>query len=182
MGTRHFYATERKDSRIKWDKADPDMAQRLLDAINRQLKPTVVVRFFAIIPFSGVAMFLAYYFLILLKENPPLLFSFVYLAICGAFLVFLFLAFIKPFLFPIKRRDIWTFHAKCTDVSFYNPSRDHYFAYFQKGGGHISLKITADECKKRLPVGKEYIFYKFNNRTGNRWCAIPADTLDGQSA
>lgn len=178
MATRHFSRREEKDSRIKWEKVDSTMVPILLSAINQKSKPSIIGMVFAIIPFSFVAMFIAFYFLILKKENPSLLFSLFYLIVCVILLIIFSLVFIKPFLFPIKKQDIWIFHAKCTDVTFYRPNNNHYFAFFQQGGDHISIRITAHECKNKLPVGKEYIFYKFNNKRGNLWKAITAEMVN----
>ena len=54
--------------------------------------------------------------------------------------------------------------------------RNDYYANFQKGGGHICIRLAWYEYDAN-PTGKEYIFYKFNDRTGNRWTAIASDKL-----
>lgn len=99
------------------------------------------------------------------------------------FFVFLFVRYVKmrPYLYPEKQPGIWIFYAKCSDINVImrnTSTTQRYYAYFQKGGIHISIPIQWFEHEAN-PRGKKYIFYKFNDCTGNRWAAMAADKLDG---
>lgn len=189
MGTRHFYPVEEKNSRIQWEKADPDTAQKLVSAINKNSHGIVSAKIARVVVFfpGVILLVLLAGYLNLIKNNYArlvfdieLFFYILYGALIVFFSVFMLRRYIKfrPYLYPEKQPDIWIFRAKCGDISRSGMRSDEtYYANFQKGGGHICIRIQWFEYKAN-PTGKEYIFYKFNDHTGNRWAAIAADRLD----
>lgn len=188
MGTRHFSRVEEADSRIKWEQADADVARKLAAAINKKslgLASAKVARVVVFLPgiillelWAGFTYLLISNFLRIVGTV-----EIIFYIIGGAALVFssifLLTRYIKfrPYLYPERQPDIWTFRAKCSGIRTSGQGSDKlYYADFQKGGVHICIRLQAFEYKAN-PTGKEYIFFKFNNRTGNRWTAIPADRL-----
>lgn len=185
MGTRHFYSTEQKDSKIKWIKADEDTARKLTSAIAKQHGSAL----------RGVAMFMELFFMtipvVLLlafagfgyrQGIPMLVLIFCILFIC-AMLARQISQFKKhlPHYLPQKQSDIWIVRVKCSDVhtSGMTSSRD-YYAAFNIAGGHVRVRIPR-EVYHANPAGKPYILYKFNARHGNAWQAIAeASLVDGE--
>ena len=188
MGTRYFSRVEEKGSRIKWEKADPVICEKLRTAIRHDVsgfeRSTVFIP--VVIPIGLVAIFL----FAAVKMDPPIWFSVPYISAGVLFFLFLLMNRMKalPYLYPEKQQSIWIFRAKCSNVTAFHMSRNSFdgsfseeidrflqnHACFQRGGVHISIPLRDRESS---PVGKEYIFYKFNVRCGNRWAAVRADKL-----
>ena len=189
MGTRYFSATEKEDSRIKWEKADSVTAGKLALAINKYSSGLVTAKVARILVFfpAVIWLILLVLYITLLAEHilqSGISSELVFYLVFGAAIVFLGILLLtryirfRPYLYPEKQPDIWIFRAKCSDAGTHGMGSDmSYHAYFQKGGGHIAIRITGYEYKLN-PTGKEYLFFKFNDRTGNRWAAIPAEKLD----
>ena len=83
----------------------------------------------------------------------------------------------RPYLYPQRQPAIYIFRTKCAGVRTSGMRHDSHYAVFQKNGSHICIPLQWFEYETN-PTGKEYIFYKFNDCTGNRWAAIPIDKLD----
>ena len=189
MGTRYFSPVEEKDSRIKWERADANTAPKLALAINKYAHGIVSAKVARIIVFlpGVILLVLLGGYLILLRNNYVRLvsdiegvFYILFALLIVFFSIFLLVRYIKfrPYLYPERQPCIWMFRTKCYEVSTMGIGSDkRYCAHFQKGGGHISIRLTYSEYKMN-PTGNEYIFYKFSNQTGTRWSAIPADKLD----
>ena len=183
MGTRHFSSVEERGSRIKWIKADPDMARKLAAAIKNDAGPIPMfigrINVFAPLVIL-IGLLTAFFYMT--KETPaPLFFSIPFVSAgCVFFVLFLWRGIkLLPYFYPEKQADIWIFRAKCGEVySSGIGSDERYYATFQKGGGHISLDLGW--CNEPELVGKEFIFYKFNDKCGNRWTAIRADAVERQ--
>lgn len=169
-----YTSKEEKDSNIEWEKLNSQMVPKLLMVINKKLKPEPVEIVFGFFILFFVLNFIAFYIMLIITEKPPVYFSFLFLGICFSFIVILFLAFVKPFIFPIKKSDIWIFRSKCTSVSIYHSgTNSRPYAYFNIGKEkNIMIKIKRIESIKKEPVGKEYIFYKFNDRKKSPWRAV----------
>lgn len=189
MGTRHFSPVEEKNSRIRWEVADADIAPRLAAAINKNSHGLINAKAARVIVFIPGLILLAITagFVRLFVRNFERLFQgveiYIYLFFALAivfFGVFLLRRYIKfrPYLYPERQQTIWIFRAKCSDTHISGMTSDQsYYANFQKGGGHICIRLQWSEYQAN-PVGEEYIFFKFNDRTGNRWAAIAAKKLD----
>jgi|GEM_PF-1659267 len=192
MGTRYFSRVEAKDSRIKWEKADAATCDKLLAVIRNDVSGFARCTVFApiFVPIGLLALFL----FAAVRVTPPLVFSVSY--VCGGVAFFLLLLVNRirelPYLYPEKQRNIWIFRAKCADITAFSRARQYSsdgsftesfdrflqnHACFQKGGMHIAIPLPEGECGSDL-VGKEYVFYKFNERRGNRWVAVPAVLID----
>lgn len=189
VGTRYFKPIEEKNSRIKWEQADANTALKLSLAINKYSHGIVSAKVSRIVVFfpGVILLMLLGGFLYFLGNNysqlvaAEIVFYILYALAIVFFARHFLVSYIKfrPYLYPERQPCIWIFYAKCSDIRASGIGSDeHYYAHFQKGGGHISISITGWEYKMN-PTGKEYIFYKFNDRTGNRWAAIPADKLSG---
>ena len=188
VGTRHFYPVEKKDSRIKWERADVDTAKKLASAIHKNSYGTamiMVARIVVLFPFA-ILLTILVMFLGLLKINYARIVNdteivvYIFYAACILFfLVFLVIRYMKmrPYLYPARQKRMWIFRTKCASTSVSGMRRNDYYANFQRGGDHICIQIQWPEYQAN-PKGKEYIFYKFNDRVGNRWAAIAADRLD----
>lgn len=190
MGTRHFYPVEQKDSRIKWELADAETSRKLILALGKNTYGLrgLGVRLVIFFPVA-ILMALLVGFVYMLIQNfqriagtVESVFYALYAAAIAFFSVFLLIQYIKmrPYLYPERQPGIWIFRAKCSDINLImrgTSDTQRYYAYFQKGGGHISIPIQWSEHQAN-PRGKEYVFYKFNDRTGNRWAAIAAHELD----
>ena len=187
MGTRHFYPTEQKHSRIKWEIADAETARSLAAAIQKYSYGLVNAKVARVVVFTPGVLLLVILvgFLSLLIRNYSrivgsieIYFYIFYLVAIVFFAVFLLVRYIKfrPYLYPERQPCIRIFRAKCASLSTRGMRRNDYYANFQKGGGHICIRIEWHEYDAN-PTGKEYIFYKFNDRTGNRWTAIASDKL-----
>ena len=118
VGTRHFYPVEEKNSRIKWEKADPDTAQKLVSAINKNSHGVVSVKIARVVVFFPgiILLVLLAGYLNLLKNNYArlvldieLFFYILYGALMVFFSVFMLRRYIKfrPYLYPEKQPDIW---------------------------------------------------------------------------
>lgn len=84
----------------------------------------------------------------------------------------------RPYLYPERQSAIWIFYAKCYEILTMGIGSDiKYYAHFQKGGDHISIRLTYSEYKN-YPTGSEYIFYKFTDKTGTHWRTIPVCKLN----
>ena len=172
--------SEPKDSRIVWEKADPGTAERLRAAIRRSSAfghPLGRILTLPLLLFP--LFFLAFYFLGL-KDEAPLAFSVVFITVPLIFIGVFIYGYLEqvPSLHQRQHPEIWTFGAKCVTIRNYAPShRDECIAEFHKGGKKIYLRLYGDEYKFE-PVGKEYIFYKFNEQRGNRWRAVRAELLE----
>lgn len=194
MGTRIFNGSELPDSRIKWEVADPITTKKLCEAI-RKKNYGKVGRVIVYLPFVVlVTIFCMFLFVLVLNfirlqnegSKSEWLFVICFATVSLLFFLLLFVFLVRnhrkeiPYLYPEKQKNIWVFSATCSDVTPYHLSgnKEHYSAYFQKGGIFIAVRITGYECKNKTPVGKEYLFYKFNSNTGNQWTAISKETLD----
>lgn len=189
MGTRYFKPVEEANSNIKWEQADADTARKLATIINKNIHGLISAKVARIVMFILGAILLVLWigFLHLLMNNflrivssIEIIFYVIFGASIAFFSIFALTRYIKvkPYLYPDKQPCIWVFHAKCTGIRVSGPRSDKlYYADFQKGGGHICIRLQPFEYKAN-PTGKEYIFFKFNNRTGNRWAAIPAEQLE----
>ena len=183
MGTRRFSKVEEKNSRIKWAKADPITKQKLSVAINKYSHGLVSARVARVLVFipSIVLLVLLIIFLSKVKNsNTPLVVFIIFFVTLTFFTIFFLIESIKfrPYLYPERQHDIWIFRARCEGRSTFGQGSDEvYFATFQKGGGHISIRISGYEYDSN-PIGTEYIFYKFNDRCGNQWAAIEETKLD----
>ena len=200
MGTRYFSSVEKKDSRIKWEKADSATAEKLRVAARN--KVSSVERITVFLPvFTPMVVLVVFFFmtkemiLSILSSNPDIPVGIIVSVFVLVFSVVILIDCIKklPYLYPEKQQNIWVFRAKCSDVATFNMIRhfdrgengftaefDRYLqnhACFQKGGVHIAIPLSSDENESNL-IGKEYIFYKFNEGCGNRWQAVQADKLD----
>jgi hypothetical protein len=180
MGTRHFTHVEPKDSRIKWTKADPDMVRKIAAAMERNagIVPLSTGRKI-IIPILFLPLTMLYFFHMVTKNTEaPLWFSVPYIAAAILFFALFIGRYVKniPYMYPEKRSDIWIFQAKCQEIST-DYDRDHFFASFNKGGGFIQIRISHQEYDLN-PVGKTYIFYKFNDKFGNPWNAILEEKME----
>lgn len=177
MGTRYFHSREPKDSRIKWEKVPKEQSSAILKKINDDSKLSPIAVIFMMGSIGFIIMLSVFIFTLEPNDRPPIWFSAFFLLFCLFFLSILIIPIVQPYLFPIKNKDLWVFYAKCSDVSLYSAGSDrsHYCAYFQQGGIHIALKITGYECREKIPVGKKYMFYKFNDRTKNPFRAIPVE-------
>lgn len=194
MGTRIFNRGEQPDSRIKWEVADSITTKKLCEAI-RKKNYGKIGRVIVYLPFVFLVTIFCMFLFVLVSNFIQLqnegsqsewifVICFATVSLLGFLVFFIFLVrnYRKtiPYLYPEKQKNIWIFSATCSDVTPYYVSGDteHYSAYFQKGGIFIAIRITGYECKNKIPVGKEYLFYKFNDNTGNQWAAISKETLD----
>lgn len=183
MGTRRFHSVEQKDSRIKWERADAETTRKIILALKKN-RYGLWVRLLTGFPFV-IFLALLLGFLVKIFRNPDLIdtASMIFSAFCFTIIFVVYLVrYIKlrPYLYLERQSGIWIFRAKCADINIIlrNSGRERrYYAYFQKGGIHISIPIR-QSVHKANPKGEEYIFYKFNNRTGNRWAALAAHELD----
>ena len=181
MGTRHFSSVEGKDSRIKWEKADPDMAKKITAAIKNDVgRIKLGIGSAAVFVPVVILVGLMTAFFFMTRETPaPLFFSVPFVSGgCALFVIALWRCIkLLPYFYPEKQTDVWAFQAKCGEVcSSGIGSDERYYATFQKGGGHISLDLGW--CNEPELVGKEFIFYKFNERCGNRWAAVRAELVE----
>ncbi len=182
MGRRMFTHTETEDSRIQWTKADAITARKLAHAIrnNAGLTPRGFGRILLFLPVLAPIAILMIFWKIVQVNPPPLWLTVIVLSAGTLMFAGILTACIRylPYVYPEKQSDIWIFRAVCSDIFASGPSSDALcFAAFQQGGGHIRIEITYREYKAN-PTGKEYIFYKFNERRNNRWAAIAADKLE----
>ncbi|MFV0400584.1 MAG: hypothetical protein ACK5LX_08195 [Oscillospiraceae bacterium] len=182
MGTRYFSAVEKKDSRIKWATADALTAQKLAAAINKTSHGLVTAKAARIVVFFPAVLLLSFLvgYIILVQGSPtPLAFSILFILAVLFFSAHFLIGYIKfrPYLYPERQPGIWIFRAKCSDIATRGAHNEYHYAFFDKGGGHIQIKISRRVYDSN-PVGKVYIFYKFNDRPGNRWAAIAAEELD----
>lgn len=175
---------EKKGSPVKWDKADPSTAKKIAAAI----KSKSATRFCEILLFTST-VFLLYVVVGCVIEASKVSFpESLVLYLLGVFLPCLILCLLKykyskerPYLYPERQAVIWIYRTTCCGRKLsggrYTSHSLGYYAYFNSKGGQIHIPIS-QEVYDSNPVGKKYIFYKFNNRTGNRWAAIPEEKLD----
>lgn len=176
MGTRSIVFYEPKDSRIKWEKADDDLAKKIISASNYNLNKFNRILIFRIFPAFFTLLCGAFFSLIMLKSGIPI---WAIICILALFLLVSFKVFYSESFLSNKKREVWVFKAKCTDVSVYMPGKNSYdSAYFQKGGIFIGIHITAYECSNKIPCEKMYIFYKFNDKKGNIFRAVMQDKIE----
>lgn len=191
MGTRNFSQVEEQDSRIKWKKADPATAQKLAAAIPAYNGREALVKTPAkLVVYLSTAILLVLLAVVLITakdSDRPLVILIPGVASILFVAVFLLARYrkAKSYLSPEKQAGIWIFRAKCSDMpdfGAFDRDRRYYPIHFQKGGAHICIYITAWEYKqykagKMAFIGKEFVFYKFNDKTGNPWKAVPAELL-----
>jgi len=218
MRMRHFGEVEEKNSRIKWEKADPVTKQKLSAAINKYSFDSVPIKVVRVLVFTP-GLFILVPLIIFLSQiknsDTPLVVSIIVYASLAFFAIVFLNIYIKfrPYLYPERQPDIWIFQAKCDgreawgrndgpaeremyerqpDIWIFQAKcdgryacvgrngedfeREVYFANFQKAGGRMRIKISEHEYESN-PIGEKYIFYKFNDRCGNRWAAIEKTKL-----
>jgi len=175
MFKRHPLNFEGKNSRIEWEKADTVFAEKLRAAIRRDsafgtLFGRIVVGAMVLFPLLFVV-----FFLVELRKSAPFYFAIPFLSVPGFFIgIFLFGALMQvPFLHRKVYPNIWIFHSKCVQYTRTNSPRGVDTAAFHKSGQKIYVALHG-EGYKFDPVGKDYIFYKFNDRRGNRWQVVQA--------
>ena len=187
MRMRHFGEVEEKNSRIKWEKADPVTKQKLSAAINKYSFDSVPIKVVRVLVFTP-GLFILVPLIIFLSQiknsDTPLVVSIIVYASLAFFAIVFLNIYIKfrPYLYPERQPDIWIFQAKCdgryacVGRNGEDFEREVYFANFQKAGGRMRIKISEHEYESN-PIGEKYIFYKFNDRCGNRWAAIEKTKL-----
>ena len=187
MRMRHLGEVEEKNSRIKWEKADPVTKQKLSAAINKYSFDSVPIKVVRVLVFTP-SLFILVPLIIFLSQiknsDTPLVVSIIVYASLAFFAIVFLNIYIKfrPYLYPERQPDIWIFQAKCdgryacVGRNGEDFEREVYFANFQKAGGRMRIKISEHEYESN-PIGKKYIFYKFNDRCGNRWAAIEKTKL-----
>ena len=177
---KQYGRAEKDDSQIKWEKADPTTAEKLRAVSRRQsmhggVWGWVIISLFGII---SVRLFLFLFF----ELKAPLYFAVPVMTVSLIFIgIFLFSVLMQnPGLHRKMYPNVWIFHSKCGSIINYIPSQRSIgtgMGVFHKGGQKIYLDVSGDGYKSD-PVGKDYIFYKFNERRGNAWQAVQADKLD----
>jgi len=174
MTFRNQISFEGKDSRIVWEKADADMREKILAAIRES---TALSHGVGRLIFAGAFMFplsMLIFFVVELSKDTPVSFAVIFV---GGLLVILGLMVwgILEQIPTFQRKvhpEIWYFYSKCVIVRK-SQNRDQ-IGEFHKGGRKIYLRLWHDQ-RAESPVGKDYIFYKVNDRRGNRWQAVPAE-------
>jgi len=172
---------EPKDSRIEWEKLDSDTTRRLLAAIRKDnALGTPIGRIIVTAIFFFPISMLVFLIREFSSTNTPFLLTIPFLAPLIIIITIFIIGYLQqiPWIHEKIHPNIWVFHSKCNTIRNYNPSHhNNCIAEFHKRGKKIYLHLLGDEYKSD-PVGKDYIFYKFNNRTGNYWKAIQARKLD----
>lgn len=184
---RIFKDGKEENNNIEWEKADDITTAKLTIAIKKYngFPPATIANTMFLIPTVFLLCVLVATAVEALKipvsESFPLYIIGVFLP--GLILSALFINYvkIKPYLYPEKQSTIWIYRTKCfrreTSDRRYTVSPSGYFALFNSKGGQIHIAISQNEYDSN-PVGKQYIFYKFNDRIGNPWKVIAADKLD----
>ena len=174
MSFRREVKFEGKGSRIVWEKADAAMTESILAAIRESTALSNALGRFI---FAGVFMFplsMLIFFFVELSKDAPIGFAVIFvggLLLILGLMVWGILEQIPAFQRKVHP-EIWYFYSKCVIVRK-NQNRDQ-IGEFHKGGGKIYLRLWHDQ-RAESPVGKDYIFYKFNDRRGNRWRVVPAE-------
>lgn len=177
---------EPKNSTINWSKADPITKKRLTDVLVKKNKVARIVGnlfFFLVI---GAILFVIGYCIDLAIKNQDIIVFYLIIILFGCILLGVCIyGYIKgrPYMYPEKQSEIWIFRTKCSRIgessryTLRDETNHGYFAFFNSKAGQICMLIPYAEYISN-PVSKEYIFYKFNNRTGNRWTNIAAEKVD----
>jgi len=168
---------EPKTSRIQWEKADPALWQQAVTHLyqNSGIFPLRIARIVILLPMC-VPFLLAALCLYVANTSdapvPPWVLA-LYLSCCLAGFIGLLYAHLRrlPYMYPEKYPDVWFFRTKCHARRTSGAHDNYYFADFHKAGCSIHIEITHQNYKDN-PVGKTFVFFKFNDRTGNLWAAF----------
>ena len=173
---------EPKTSRIQWEKADPALRQQVVTFLHHSsgILPLRIARIIILLP-GCVPFLLAALCLYIANTSrepiPPWIVG-IYLTCCAAGFLGLLYKYLRhvPYMYPEKQPDVWFFRAKCharhiTSRHGSDHYGDYYFADFHKAGIPIHVETTHQNYQDN-PAGKTFVFFKFNDRTGNPWSAF----------
>lgn len=172
-----FSMVEEENSPIQWKKADESLSNAVVSAINYHLPLPIRVLLFIVMPLLVVMGILAFFTAAIINVGlHPILGLLILLAVLGIALKI----FINPFYISSifkKKFDIWVCYSPCIEtMKIGPPDKTRYYAVFKIDAENVLIKITYREFHNQ-PVGKEYIFYKMNENTGNPWKAVQVDKL-----
>lgn len=172
-------------SQIEWGRPDLTTEKALISKLyNKNKKSRVLVNIVMVLITIFLVFTIVYCLFQVSKDIGSIFFYMFGIVPASIILGALWYQYMKgrPYMYPEKQTEIFIFRSKCFQIgtssrtTTSSKTNRGYYAFFNSKAGKISMLIPYKEYVSN-PVGKEYIFYKFNNKTGNKWMNIVSDDL-----